>query len=1008
MLYLDIKGRPLLLPAGSTAQVEHVNPLFADGLEESYSLPVEVPVEGNAEVLGHVEELALVRRHLKLEQATLGHMGMALFPGVLHVLGSNRRAVRTTFSVDGFLQEIRGRRLPETLEGTAFDMFQTYYHFEDIPDYAQGGPCHFPMYYNPGLYGTANEDWVPSGVTDWDADSTYTINKFVRYRENYGLGVERNDIWQCTADTAAGESPYTHESKWRRAAFGIVNAWDAENDGYHYNSSDGNFYAFVPWFYLKWILTKSLEHLGYRVEGDFMQDERTHQVAVPNNTTLDRVAPEAPPSFFKVAQNAPKYWTTGVGANPEHYALPAQLDSSGILQDPSDVWNTSTFVFSPNAAGVWRINVRTGWVRPSAFHNWFTCSIREYGAPDVIRAQVLSPYNDPFDGWQSQNFDLVVEFSPADVGQPFFISLYGLEEQPGGVGGPNDTTIYIYWPKTSDDTVQETVITGYLEDPTPPISTPDNMIYPHRHVPDMEVKDFLIAISDAYNLRIAPDVVNKVVYLDYREDVLRTLNQNRTDQSTRQVNEPELDHTRNTSGITLQWDIERYDKKLEQQPQQYGSEVDIPPPISSGQLAFSQGTRMLYRSLVRPSDTNFTYVPLGYLVPPVTVGDPVDARVIQPAAKPLHMVHRKLAGEDYLMPELDALGTSTWFHTTGDDSALYLCEIAPGRSHSGSVTNVPSARSWGYGWNTDERSATTLLWNNADALLPGMYQQHWNNWLAMLTTAEAVTMDLQVDLPYLIGGRWKQVQHIHGQDYLIEKLPVEYGGTRGQLISKGAYLLRLRQPLEVSLVIPPEPVFLCSGPGYVSMYINTSESPGNVYILTDSGHCTIRMPDGTSLTIIGAATIELADSGSYCMWASDEDGNLAGGITEFFTWQAVESINIDGLDDNNATVFFGVAYAQISELALPDLPFLSGLGISSNVSLTGLSLPDYHALEYLELYDNSFTQETVDAILLNLVEHNIDNGFIVLTGVGNAPPSATGLGYKATLEGRGWTVLVNT
>jgi hypothetical protein len=41
----------------------------------------------------------------------------------------------------------------------------------------------------------------------------------------------------------------------------------------------------VPWFYLKWVLKRSLAHIGYTPVGEFMDDERTHELQLANNTT---------------------------------------------------------------------------------------------------------------------------------------------------------------------------------------------------------------------------------------------------------------------------------------------------------------------------------------------------------------------------------------------------------------------------------------------------------------------------------------------------------------------------------------------------------------------------------------------------------------------------------------------------------------------------------------------------------------------------------------------------
>jgi len=55
----------------------------------------------------------------------------------------------------------------------------------------------------------------------------------------------------------------------------------------------------------------------------------------------------------------------------------------------------------------------------------------------------------------------------------------------------------------------------------------------------------------------------------------------------------------------------------------------------------------------------------------------------------------------------------------------------------------------------------------------------------------------------------------------------------------------------------------------------------------------------------------------------------------------------------------------------------------------------------------AYNQATVDLILKAARDGNGTNGTLLLDGGTNAHPSATGLGYRTTLQGRGWTVTIN-
>jgi hypothetical protein len=73
------------------------------------------------------------------------------------------------------------------------------------------------------------------------------------------------------------------------------------------------------------------------------------------------------------------------------------------------------------------------------------------------------------------------------------------------------------------------------------------------------------------------------------------------------------------------------------------------------------------------------------------------------------------------------------------------------------------------------------------------------------------------------------------------------------------------------------------------------------------------------------------------------------------------------------------------------------------------SVPEIFTLNFCNsfmAYENSYSEAAVDAILVVLAANSISNGECNLSD--SSPPSATGLAAVATLEGRGWTVIVET
>ena len=93
------------------------------------------------------------------------------------------------------------------------------------------------------------------------------------------------------------------------------------------------------------------------------------------------------------------------------------------------------------------------------------------------------------------------------------------------------------------------------------------------------------------------------------------------------------------------------------------------------------------------------------------------------------------------------------------------------------------------------------------------------------------------------------------------------------------------------------------------------------------------------------------------------------------------------------------------------LPSLERCDLSSNDGITAVTISRSQPIganeSTLDLDGCSLTQAAVDFVLVELSLNSIVDGFVDITGPGNAIPSATGLAAKTVLESRGWSVDVN-
>ena len=103
--------------------------------------------------------------------------------------------------------------------------------------------------------------------------------------------------------------------------------------------------------------------------------------------------------------------------------------------------------------------------------------------------------------------------------------------------------------------------------------------------------------------------------------------------------------------------------------------------------------------------------------------------------------------------------------------------------------------------------------------------------------------------------------------------------------------------------------------------------------------------------------------------------------------------------------------AALTDISQPLLSTVGGANyIANNPSLTNITISSTGFTAGGDYYfnNNALSEETVDNILIAFDNSGIENKTIFLDGVTNSVPSASGLIAKSNLEGKGWTVNVNS
>lgn len=171
-----------------------------------------------------------------------------------------------------------------------------------------------------------------------------------------------------------------------------------------------------------------------------------------------------------------------------------------------------------------------------------------------------------------------------------------------------------------------------------------------------------------------------------------------------------------------------------------------------------------------------------------------------------------------------------------------------------------------------------------------------------------------------------------GQRYLVEKLPVSYDTTRRELVSRGAYLLRVRASRPELLVDDAEPVFLCEGEGYASIIV--TDETAVFSLATTTGYSTVRDAATGTLTTVADFEEHILPVGSYCLWASDDAGEPSGDVLELYELGGVATLEL------HAAGLGAVTFLLVDSLLTDHTPPVPSSLVQTILTNSGNTMPD--------------------------------------------------------------------
>ena len=141
------------------------------------------------------------------------------------------------------------------------------------------------------------------------------------------------------------------------------------------------------------------------------------------------------------------------------------------------------------------------------------------------------------------------------------------------------------------------------------------------------------------------------------------------------------------------------------------------------------------------------------------------------------------------------------------------------------------------------------------------------------------------------------------------------------------------------LSYPAQP-FVCAGPGYLPFTVSGGDS--GVYMETSSGYFSIRSESGAIDTFPSGTSVEGLLLGSYCLWTSDQNGELEGE----FIYVAFYSTTIGSTASFSSIGLGGMAGMSVNQVAITE------------TSVTSLNMPLTAGEPFLNFENNPITSVT--------------------------------------------------
>ncbi len=491
----------------------------------------------------------------------------------------------------------------------------------------------------------------------------------------------------------------------------FVNDWDFVAEEFKKNvisqSNPDSVNTLVPCLYFHFVFTKVFENFGYHVKGDFINDVDWQKLIIIGNYGLD----ELEKGYFVRVSLSASYTATN------NSRLKLDDDSTGDNEDEEGIFDTST--------NVWEYEIQE-----EGFHTFTLTGMADMPVAPVgslswsfrLDATQVSPtYSWNWGVTYSQTYTRY--FAAGEIGGKVWINI-------GSVGPDFD---------------MEAAQLNVTNTSSGQLNVFSKTLHYANHVPDMTLGDLMSNIKGLPNLHFEFDKQEKVVYVNYKNDILTGPVK---DWTGKQITGMEQEFTEKP-GWKFSWNFDSDDIDPDDYKDltgfeylgEFNSLAAAPPtPTALDQYLLVTNENRIYVSKLNGSDEMVWDLPFHNFKPYEVAGEEGNTIEINPDITPAGM-STEFLDENVLVPAIGGKGSSPAFEV-GINSRPFKIAFYYGLQPASGGTDYPMASSYNRRYDGTVIGNVTLRWDDTTYGLIALY---WQAWMDFRANADKYTMDFDLN-----------------------------------------------------------------------------------------------------------------------------------------------------------------------------------------------------------------------------------------------------------------------